>query len=173
MNYEVFYIKLLSEEKGLVVGSIAYTVNGEVVFVEVRKNNDILDVLKDEFSSKKIYYTHNLFGDFFRIAGLIANNYKFSWLYTNSVLYGVDIMFPGKIIHLRCSFSLIPAPLFKFYTLVPFIKTSSYDTKALSRSHDYSVQKILNPKTLLTGSESLKLEVIDSTKLLYGGLLSF
>ena len=120
--YEALDIETLWDNNIAKPICISITNNNKIKFkrTEVDKidNDEILDFLLENCSSKKIYYVHNLtFEIFVFLKYLIRRQIKFKIVSADRNVYSAEIWYINKKIKLRCSYKLTMLSLKKLSEL--------------------------------------------------------
>jgi len=93
----------------------------------------LTQIILINFESKQ-YYAHNLLFDFSQfLPGLLKFNIKFEWTFLEYRLYGVKIYYLNKIIHLKCSYKLIPYTIANFYPVLSDYQKLPFPYRALEK----------------------------------------
>ena len=122
LMYEALDIETLWDNNIAKPICISITNNNKIKFkrTEVDKidNDEILDFLLENCSSKKIYYVHNLtFEIFVFLKYLIRRQIKFKIVSADRNVYSAEIWYINKKIKLRCSYKLTMLSLKKLSEL--------------------------------------------------------
>ena len=121
-KYEALDIETIWDNEIAKPICIAITKNNKILFkktsVERINENEIIDFLLENCSSKKIYYVHNLtFEIFVFLRYLMNKKIKFKIISSNKNVYSAEIWYKRKIIKMRCSFKLTMLSLKKLAEL--------------------------------------------------------
>lgn len=96
--------------------------------------DEILEFILEECSSKKIYYVHNLtFEIFVFLKKIINKKLKFKIISANSTVYSAEIWYKKKKIKLRCSYKLTMLSLKKLAELAGIEQKSIFPYKILNK----------------------------------------
>lgn len=136
MKYEALDIETIWDNEIAKPICIAITKNNEILFKKTNINrideDDIINFLLENCSSKKIYYVHNLtFEIFVFLRYLIKKKIKFKIISANKNVYSAEIFYKKKKIKMRCSFKLTMLSLKKLAELCEIEEKGIFPYKIL------------------------------------------
>jgi len=138
-KYEALDIETIWDDDVAKPICIAITKNNDILFKKTNINkindNEIIDFLLENCSSKKIYYVHNLtFEIFVFLKYLINKKIKFKIISANKTVYSAEILYKNKKIRMRCSFKLTMLSLKKLAELSEVEEKGIFPYKILNKN---------------------------------------